>query len=736
MLEYDLMVDDEGEAHKPFRSKKYKLPVSENIYTFDIEVASLYKINNKWQRFDYSISQEEYTDIDKAAVPYIWMFGINDRTYYGRELWDFEKVLKLISSEDCYKIIWVHNLSYEFIFLLNILYGKYTIENVVAREIKKPIEFRVKELNIIFRCSYMLTNLSLESAAKEYTSELKKTGLLDYNREYSPLSRLDSDALLYAEYDIITLREIIKHYLEEYEYMYKIPLTSTGTVRVALKEAVDVFYIKKQQKLVPTGAMYLKLWSAFSGGYTHTNILHSCRLFQAHTDGLITSFDIASSYPAVMVTMKYPCSHFMECDAEEYEDRKNREDYAFLFKIKITHLDSKYYNHYLQYAHIVNGRGRKLRAVEDKHGKQECVVDNGRVVSLKKGINAYTLLTDVDLEILKHNYDIKYEVKECYKARKDYLDVRVIKFLLGLYKNKTSLKGIPDKESIYKRDKARLNGCFGMGVTNQLKNSVEFDGEFWSHVSIKKMTDKFIEKKIKEMQNSYSTLFPYSTGVWICANARANIYLKIALSSHKMDRDLIYIDTDSAKIRNAAEHEDLFLSYNLEMIEKYRNVIERYPDDLKLSDFMPVDRKGKSHPIGFFEFDGAYTQFIAMGAKKYCYRSLEDGKLHITVSGVSKNGANALKNDIRNFKNGFKWDYHSSGKMTHFYKEKVMTDEGVVDDLQEDFSYIDIDGNEYTSKYKWTIILMPTTYTLGLTGDYENLMELFFEEEGSYSRGE
>ena len=36
MQEYVTMVDDDAEAHKPFRGKKYKLPVSENIYTFEI----------------------------------------------------------------------------------------------------------------------------------------------------------------------------------------------------------------------------------------------------------------------------------------------------------------------------------------------------------------------------------------------------------------------------------------------------------------------------------------------------------------------------------------------------------------------------------------------------------------------------------------------------------------------------------------------------------------------------
>ena len=47
---------------------------SDNIYTFDIEVTSLFKINGKWQRFNYDI--DDYTDIDKASCVYICMIGI------------------------------------------------------------------------------------------------------------------------------------------------------------------------------------------------------------------------------------------------------------------------------------------------------------------------------------------------------------------------------------------------------------------------------------------------------------------------------------------------------------------------------------------------------------------------------------------------------------------------------------------------------------------------------------
>lgn len=738
MIKYKKIKDDNGKVYVIRKSKRYPLPVSDKIYTFDIETTSLFKINNKWQRFDYSLDQETYKDIDKAAVCYIWMFGIEDKIYYGRELSDFEKVLKDISSPDCYKIIWVHNLSWEFTFLMNIFYKKYTITGMCAREVKKPIEFKIEELNIIFRCSYMLTNLSLAAAGKEYTNVNKHVGDLDYNKERSPLTKLTRKELGYCSGDIEVLYEVIKAHKEEYKHLARIPLTSTGTVRMALREQVNYWYIKDMQDLVPERKIYMMLWAAFSGGYTHTNILHSnTTMYDAMSE------DAASAYPCVLCTMKYPCSKFMKCSFRDYSDKKQREQYAFLLYVRLRNVKSKYYNHYLQDAHCVNKDNKRLlnRNIRDRKTgkiikKKEATIDNGRIMSCKE---CFTYITDVDLEIIKKNYECDIEVIECYKAYKDYLDKRVIRFILDLYKNKTTLKGIKEKEVIYKRDKARLNSCFGMSVTNPLKSSAELDpDQMWSIADIHDIS--YIDKRLDDMKHSFSTLFYYATGVWCCAYQRANL-MKVALSSHDIDRDIIYFDTDSIKLINAEKYMDIFTSYNLDMIEKYRNVMERYPDDFTLKDFMPADKHGVLHPIGFWEFDGAYSELKCLGAKKYCYRDKEDGELHITVSGVSKKGAKALDDDIENFRDGFVWDYYQSGKMTHFYREavKVTDQETGLDyidesELQPDIEFTDIDGNLYKSSYRWGIVLMPTTYTMGLTDDYEYLIDLFMMMKRRYKR--
>ena len=69
-------------------SKKAKRFYDDNIFTFDIETTSMFYIDGEWKEFIYDDNMN-YDDIPRAAVPYIWMFGVNDTKYYGREFSDF-----------------------------------------------------------------------------------------------------------------------------------------------------------------------------------------------------------------------------------------------------------------------------------------------------------------------------------------------------------------------------------------------------------------------------------------------------------------------------------------------------------------------------------------------------------------------------------------------------------------------------------------------------------------------
>lgn len=425
-----------------FSKRKQKKIYSDTIYTFDIETTSLFNYDGRWDVFDYDLPPKYYSCIDRMAIPYIWMFGVEDTCYYGREFSDFTKVLETISDPIITKIIWVHNLSFEMGFLPSIL-KDYTIEDMCARDVRKPISFHIKELNIDFRCSYMLTNLSLEGASKEYT-DMEKLKTLDYTALVrTPESNLTDDELRYCEYDILCLAKIIRYYKERYGgHVGKIPLTATSEVRQALREQVDYYYIRKQWDLVPSIDIFLRLMACFSGGYTHANCLNAGRI---HTE--VTSQDEASEYPSVMCLEKFPRTPFMYIDEYDFEDMRNDDNYCFIMKVKLYGVQSRFHNSYISYS--------RCEYVKEDN---DFIYDNGRI---RKCSVCELWITNIDLEIIEYNYKIDEIIfEEIYYSECDYLDIRVIQFILKLYGDKTKLKGVIGSEDIYKKSKAYINSLY------------------------------------------------------------------------------------------------------------------------------------------------------------------------------------------------------------------------------------------------------------------------------------
>ena len=79
MIEYGKLEFNDDRFFKK-KGKKNK-PTSDTIYSFDIEVSSLFKLDGVWQSFDYSVDQKTYTEVEKAGVPYdlmeIWIADLN-----------------------------------------------------------------------------------------------------------------------------------------------------------------------------------------------------------------------------------------------------------------------------------------------------------------------------------------------------------------------------------------------------------------------------------------------------------------------------------------------------------------------------------------------------------------------------------------------------------------------------------------------------------------------------------
>ena len=157
-----------GDLHKVISPKPYSTRKGEfdnNIFCFDIEVSSAwYTPERKIIPFDPKKGKKYWKDCVPLSLVYIWQFGVNDKVFYGRELDDFSILLNELRECVVNPTIWVHNLSYEFQFLLNIT----DILDVFARKPHKPMYIDIE--GIRFRCSYFLTRLSLANCFRLLTA--------------------------------------------------------------------------------------------------------------------------------------------------------------------------------------------------------------------------------------------------------------------------------------------------------------------------------------------------------------------------------------------------------------------------------------------------------------------------------------------------------------------------------------------------------------------------------------
>lgn len=187
-------------------------------------------------------------------------------TFIIGRTWDEFKIFldKLSFYNPHRKIVFIHNLSFEFTYLQS----EFNISNVFARKSRKVMKCELSDYNIELRCSYFLSNCKLEDLSDLYKLPVEKqVGSLNYDLIRHSASKITKQELKYCEYDCLVLYEYIKKELETYKKIDKIPLTNTGHVRRELKKRIyrNFGYEKKVRKAVNTNPhVYNLLISAFT----------------------------------------------------------------------------------------------------------------------------------------------------------------------------------------------------------------------------------------------------------------------------------------------------------------------------------------------------------------------------------------------------------------------------------------------------------------------------------------
>lgn len=673
---------------------------------FDIEATSFYKGD------------------EKRGIMYAFVFGLNGKVIFGRTWEDLTAICETLQkvyelSDKKILPVYIHNFSYEFQFIAR----RFKWLEIFATAERKPIR-ALTQYGIEFRDSYILSGQSLAGVGKNlqrYKIQ-KLAGDLDYSLARHSRTKLTAKEWNYIENDGLVLMAFIQEEIENNtNNINHIPLTKTGYVRKYMraqcyhagqkghgarrKVKTRDFeeYRDIMKRLTLTTEEYILASEAFQGGFTHANAFNAGLIFND-----VASYDLTSAYPAAMVLERYPMGTGTKLNDYSRESvTETLKLYACVFRVEIWGLKSLFKgDSFISFSKCKDIRGY--------------VLDNGRIL---KAEYLQTTMTDIDLDIIRAFYSMKkIRIFDLYYYPRGFLPRNFIKGVLGLYADKTTLKGVEEMQVEYLLKKGLLNACYGMAVTSLLQPENKFDGKEWTQ-EIPNL-DEVIEK----YNNTPNRFLFYLWGIFVTAHVRRVIAKAIlALNDH-----YIYADTDSVKFIHYEEHKQYFEQFNEEVNRK----IERSSkyNNLPLELYRPKTKEGEEKPIGYFDFEGVYKRFKTLGAKRYFVEYPEKHKMKtkdgneietpysLTISGVNKNVAipalikksEEEKKDIFSyFEIGFLFDETMAGKNLHTYCDYEIS--GTLTDYR---------GRKGKYHELTFMHMEPTTYKLTTTEEYLELLYL------------
>lgn len=547
---------------------------------------------------------------EKSSLMYIWQAGFNGKVITGRTWESFVHLMDSISDTlglgtDKRLVVYVHNLSFEFQFMRKY----FEWEQVFAMDSRKPI-YALTTTGIEFRCSYILSGYSLEKLGTQLrTYKINKmVGDLDYSLVRHNETTLTDKEMGYCYNDVFVVMAYIQEKIESDGNITKIPLTKTGYVRNYVRNNCmrgirQSTYRKLMSTLTLEPNEYLMLKRAFQGGFTHANASKARRVHKN-----VTSADFTSSYPAVMIAEKFPMSKGIEMHPKNITELKELfKRYCVIFDVEFTNIEPK-----ISYDNPISAS--KCSVLENP------ILNNGRVEFADRLV---TTITEVDFSVYEKFYEWeRMRVGKVIAYEKAYLPKFFVESILKLYGDKTTLKGVKGMEYEYLQSKEMINACYGMVVTDIVRDVIDYDTEWNEH----KPT---LEEEIAKYNSDKRRFLFYPWGIYVTAYARRNLFTGI----YECKDDYLYSDTDSVKVTNINRHMDYFNNYNKNVMLKMEKALKIHGLDTSL--VRPKTIKGVTKYLGVWDMeDGFYTRFKTLGAKRYMVE--EDNEVNITVSGVNK----------------------------------------------------------------------------------------------------
>lgn len=717
---------------------KKKLRDCENILCFDIETSNGYIKNNVVEGWDYNKARTEeapgifyFDNTTPVSLMYVWQCAVeHDDTIdvvMGRTWEDFKQFLLELTEtitlraykwdsatlqepmrsnilKQCHKKgyiglhMYIHNLGFEFQHLRNVFEEAFSRSehSVFARSTRKPMKVSIgyNYCNLTFHDTLCLTQKSLDNWCKDSNLPVQKlTGTFDYNLIRTPETELTQTEISYCVNDVVSMVYGIKQYRDKYVYLSNIPMTQTGEVRRKCMDKIaktDTNWSNLCRDVTQnmTFDEYTRLVQCFLGGWTHANAFYTGKKLLN-----LRCFDFRSSYPGVMVSRKFPVSSFKPCsdyDIEQYEKKDiNDRDYMYYVLVEFKNVISNKFNTFWSTSKCVE--------------IDNVVADNGRI---KECDYLKCYMTDLDFDVFRKVYDFEEcNILEAYSAKADYLPTSFINVILDYYGNKTSLKDT-GRDSEYNEAKQFINSLYGVCVTKIITDNVTFhDG--WE----KTMATGFDYEETIEKMTKKEMFYTYQLGVWVTAWARHNLWDAI----QHLDFKTVYCDTDSIKGMFTDEDLKWFDNYNKGVWDQCMKcaTIRHINPDL----YRPKTPKGKLKEIGWFDREHDCLEFKTLGAKRYVCLVYDEKKqcnvIETTIAGLPKRSGVKLITSVDDFTEDNRWDWEESEKLNSCYNEN-----------QPELTWTDHNGDTYVSKDRYGLNLMPTTFELGVAGEYRLLYNM------------
>lgn len=580
----------------------------------------------KTEFFDVTATFDiETTNTDEDGFAYSYQMCIGGVVVVPRYVEDWLDIIDTICdkwrvSENRRLVIYIHNLGYEFMYLSQILAGKWGIKKALYTKSRKPL-FITFDNGVELRDSLKLFQKSLARATEGCKHE-KLKGDLDYSVYRTPDTPLDDTEFSYCVNDVLGLWEAIEKLKAERGYnQATIPYTNTGIVIEAVNREIrhDYRCIKKMEALHLNKEQTLLLYKCMAGGDTH-----GTRWRAGQTYYNCNSYDFKSAHPSQQLLWDFPTGKPID-----YPENAPRAEMENLIKCGFGWCAEIF----------IRNPQIKPECPDPCISVSKCAdiqgingVDNGRLLGAE-GILLYCDSNDWQRISDGYTFDEMTAVKSV-AFRLAPLPDSFRKAIFEKFKIKETMKGSPD----YMFSKICVNTIFGACAQKTVRDEYTMEiceeGITGERKSWEENLDGMTDEKVLKTQTNK---FPFLWGLWTASLTRLKLWRLLKIVGWD---NVIYWDTDSCK----------FEGHKVAAVEEYNAEIKA---QCEKRGCVVTKSNGKNVYIGVAEDEHpqaeyGYKEFRFLHAKCYAVKTCDD-EIESTIAGVGKKeGIEALKGSIEN----------------------------------------------------------------------------------------